>query len=360
MASDKESTEKPEGLAKGKGNASLPVPLSLSGRLYSWWPHLTVAAVIVTALFCGYRYWTRQTMFNPLEGVSPVAGNSVGDVQVILPKELLDAVRHMSRGTGWMAQAEGTEVQSKNNAGSPHNTDKYFTRSFWNHCDSAKGMWFGEGSQPVAIYKYETVAQLFGLGKMHVVLDWGAGCGHQIDLVAGKTHCSAVGLDLVPANAKWAMSHLSHIKSFRVADGSSLPFQDNTFDAILSNAALYHLASQEDQCMAAKGEILRVLKPQGCAWFGWLGSDDAEPRIPKEFWRECFKGTSAVAAAFTEQDLFGVSEYGDQHAYSLFFCKQASSKADNSTVNLSNYPGRRSKLIRRGSTQASTEHHFKP
>lgn len=47
-----------------------------------------------------------------------------------------------------------------------------------------------------------------------------------------------------------------------LGDMCSLPFKDNTFDAILSIAAFHHLATPERR-MKALQEMLRVLKPNG-------------------------------------------------------------------------------------------------
>merc|ERR1719218_112822 len=62
-------------------------------------------------------------------------------------------------------------------------------------------------------YKYETMAKLFGLGKGFRVLDWGSGCGFQIDNIAGKYGFEGVGIDMSSAPVTWASKNLKNAKT---------------------------------------------------------------------------------------------------------------------------------------------------
>ena len=62
--------------------------------------------------------------------------------------------------------------------------DKYTARAHGNYCLLPQGMWGLRSAAPAVVCKYRWIADLFGLGPGHVVLDWGAGCGLPLDLVA--------------------------------------------------------------------------------------------------------------------------------------------------------------------------------
>lgn len=194
-------------------------------------------------------------------------------------------------------------------------------------CTKASGMWNPDASEVPSIirYKVEIVAELFGLRPGMQVLDWGAGCGHSLDLIAGELGFDAVAFDLVAENVAWGRKHLQHIHNFCTLDGSSaLPYGPGTFNAVLSNAALYHLTSATMQCASIK-EVKRILRPGGCAWFGWLGHEDADyPVSPEYFTGEggCFDKLGLIGVAFNEIKLFGETEHHMTQAYSLFFCSK--------------------------------------
>lgn len=205
---------------------------------------------------------------------------------------------------------------------------EYQTRHRLGGCASPKGMWATERVAPTVRYKYEVVAELFGLQQGLRVLDWGAGCGHALDIVAARRGFSAVALDLVEDNAGWGRKNMKHIGEFCGMDGSSLHFSDGSFDAVVSNGALVHVDGYKAQCRVVRDQVLRVLRPGGCAWFGFNGfvDTDASSEAPApEFWARdgpCFAATRDVAVVtMQEQKLFGFSEYGRQDSYSLFVCK---------------------------------------
>jgi len=185
-------------------------------------------------------------------------------------------------------------------------------------------MWMsGDQTAPSIRYKYETVAQLFKLSKGMRVLDWGAGCGHQLDLIAGEYGFDAVGMDLVKSNTDWALKHLKNLDNFCTVDGSGgIPFGEESFDAVVSNAALYHVDSFDHQCTIVRDEVPKVLVPGGCAWFGWQG---AQERATPEDWQKCIgsNSTNLVGAAIMEKAIFGTSEYDNNASFSLFVCKKS-------------------------------------
>jgi SAM-dependent methyltransferase len=93
------------------------------------------------------------------------------------------------------------------------------------------------------------------------VLDVACGSGTAA-LVAARRYCEVTGIDYVPelierAEARAAAAGLD--ADFRVADAQDLPFDDDSFDVILS---VYGVQFAPDQEKAAK-EMLRTCRPGG-------------------------------------------------------------------------------------------------
>lgn len=90
-----------------------------------------------------------------------------------------------------------------------------------------------------------------------VLLDIGAGTGgHYACLVQDQPDITYFALDLSPnllLNHPCAADHLAQ------GDAMRLPFSDDSFDIVMANHVLYHLADVE----AGLVEIKRVLKPDG-------------------------------------------------------------------------------------------------
>jgi SAM-dependent methyltransferase len=93
------------------------------------------------------------------------------------------------------------------------------------------------------------------------VLDVACGSGTAA-LVAARRYCRVVGIDYVPALVEQARARSSASgleAEFRVADAQELPFEDDSFDLVLS---VYGVQFAPDQERAAK-EMLRVCRPGG-------------------------------------------------------------------------------------------------
>jgi ubiquinone/menaquinone biosynthesis C-methylase UbiE len=92
------------------------------------------------------------------------------------------------------------------------------------------------------------------------------GCGHGMAaVVLARRGAMVTACDLSPgyvAEARRRANANEAIIDFSVADGQSLPFADNMFEAIWGHAILHHL----DVFTAAR-EIRRVLQPGGIAVF---------------------------------------------------------------------------------------------
>lgn len=115
---------------------------------------------------------------------------------------------------------------------------------------------------------YCGVGNPFSLGQLNPgerILD--IGCGAGVDtILAGiivGTKGSAVGVDIISEMIDRAKTNLNMMDSeniyFKKASGDNLPFEDNSFDVVISNGAINLIPDKE----AALSEIKRVLKPAG-------------------------------------------------------------------------------------------------
>ena len=92
-------------------------------------------------------------------------------------------------------------------------------------------------------------------------LDAACGEGYGSAMLA-QVSTSVEGVDISPQAIEHARQRYGDIENarFSVADCTSLPFDDNEFDRVVSFETLEHLA-EHDQLLA---EFRRVLKPDGC------------------------------------------------------------------------------------------------
>ena len=93
-------------------------------------------------------------------------------------------------------------------------------------------------------------------GKM-LILDVGCGPGY-VSAAAAERGATPIGLDFSKQMIGIAKKMFPHIE-FREGDAQDLPFADASFDRVLANFALLHLADPERAC----AEAGRVLKPGG-------------------------------------------------------------------------------------------------
>eukprot|EP00929_Paragymnodinium_shiwhaense_P121821 TRINITY_DN94207_c0_g1_i1.p1 TRINITY_DN94207_c0_g1~~TRINITY_DN94207_c0_g1_i1.p1 ORF type:complete len:416 (-),score=90.06 TRINITY_DN94207_c0_g1_i1:29-1276(-) len=251
-----------------------------------------------------------------------------------VPQSLLDAI----------SKAPRSEVDPEITCDAPDKVKSaddpvYDAKSAKGSCGDVSGMNGGKEVSHASTVRFRTVAKLFNLTSKHMVLDYGAGCGHQIDEVARIHGAGAVAFDQVKGAAQWAKDNLRYLKDYCVGTGTNMPFKGELFDFVLSNGVLGNLKI-EDQCDLMRGKILDILKPGGCAWFGYLGNkgngkpgggSDSFMTVPMStFLRDACIPQDSVQGPWVLNDLylFGKSIYGPQpqardDSYSVFFCKPA-------------------------------------
>lgn len=91
-------------------------------------------------------------------------------------------------------------------------------------------------------------------------LEVGCGTGAVTRFVAAEYGLDATGIDIDPEQVELAgeAAGAANLR-FQQADATSLPFEDRSFDIVLSFMATHHIVGVD----AAFGEIARVLRPGG-------------------------------------------------------------------------------------------------
>ena len=129
------------------------------------------------------------------------------------------------------------------------------------------------------------------------------GCGRGMDTIRAARLTGergmAIGLDLTPGMLKEAKkcAESENVKNaaFILGDIESLPFEENSFDGVMSNCVINHAKDKRE----AYGEIQRVLKPGGRFVIA-----DAVTKYPlpsevkgnSDAWAQCYGG------AITEEE----------------------------------------------------------
>ena len=110
----------------------------------------------------------------------------------------------------------------------------------------------------------ETLFELCHINKGKYVLDVGCGAGVTPVLLAKRIGCSVVGVDISEgmverSRVRAKREGITDKVEFRVADAQDLPFDDDIFDAVITESVT---AFPEDK-QKAVNEYVRVTKPGG-------------------------------------------------------------------------------------------------
>ena len=110
----------------------------------------------------------------------------------------------------------------------------------------------------------EALLELCHIGKGSYVLDVGCGVGATACWLARRYGCRVMGVDILPRMVERSQERARREKvadrvEFKVADAQDLPFEDNLFDAVLTESVTAFPADKQK----AVNEYTRVAKPGG-------------------------------------------------------------------------------------------------
>jgi len=107
------------------------------------------------------------------------------------------------------------------------------------------------------LFAYEFAQKMIAPGS--IVLDVGSGSGYGTELLS-KNALRTIGLDVNGETVEYSKGKYGSEKCiFNQYDGRAIPFEDNTFDAVVSFQVIEHIRNDHNYVM----EIRRVLKNDG-------------------------------------------------------------------------------------------------
>jgi demethylmenaquinone methyltransferase/2-methoxy-6-polyprenyl-1,4-benzoquinol methylase len=92
------------------------------------------------------------------------------------------------------------------------------------------------------------------------VLDVGCGTGSDLELYH-QGGCEVYGVDLSPSMVKVAQKKFGGDADLRVCDASQMPYEDETFDLVLTTLTLHEMSPE--LCLDVLREMIRVVKQDG-------------------------------------------------------------------------------------------------
>jgi ubiquinone/menaquinone biosynthesis C-methylase UbiE len=122
----------------------------------------------------------------------------------------------------------------------------------------------GDSFHPGGVELTGRLAQLAKLTARSVVLDVASGKGTSALYLTETIGCRVIGVDLSPTNVEQASAEatarsLNHQVSFLLGDAERLPFEMETFDAIICECAFCTFPDKQ----RSSDEFARVLRPAG-------------------------------------------------------------------------------------------------
>ena len=118
---------------------------------------------------------------------------------------------------------------------------------------------------------YNILKQTTDIQSIHLVLDWGTGCGrvirHMPKLFDRKVQL--FGYDIDADNIDWSTNNIAGIRFGVCNTKPPLPFDDNYFDAIAAVSVFTHIDTEHQDLWLT--ELNRVLRPGGVACLSVAG-----------------------------------------------------------------------------------------
>jgi SAM-dependent methyltransferase len=147
----------------------------------------------------------------------------------------------------------------------------------------------------------DELADLCHIDENSYVLDVGCGSGQTACYLAKTYGCRVVGVDILPKMVERSRERAQKEKvsdrvEFRVADAQQLPFDDNLFDAVITESVTAFPADKPK----AVGEYARVLKPGG--YVGLNESTWLKTPVPPEMTTWVAQDVGATVIPLTEDE----------------------------------------------------------
>jgi len=176
---------------------------------------------------------------------------------------------------------------------------------------------------PTYIFFLETIATIVQLKHNDKILDWGSGCGTMLNFYQKKFNTTGIGLDVTDEAVSFARKHAAEGNLFCHTDGTRVMshFKDNTFDAVVSWAALYHVRRTLQQCETVN-EMVRVVKPGGVIFLGNLRTDKTQHYWTK---RKCHVA-GATYAKYSDARVFHISSFKRHGFFSIIVTKNSTGR----------------------------------
>lgn len=178
---------------------------------------------------------------------------------------------------------------------------------------------------PDTIGRRQAIMRTLNLKTGERVLDVGAGPGHQALEMSPMVGPSGKvdGVDVSKSMLQIARSRCDGVSNveFHEGDAVNLPFQDGTFDAVMSSMVFEYLPDVR----GALREVHRVLKPRGrvaihgCAWSAtlWRSSDPDRMSHMLKVWDNHLEDKSLPQTLNTRLREAGFQQ-GDHSVYVMF------------------------------------------
>jgi arsenite methyltransferase len=156
----------------------------------------------------------------------------------------------------------------------------------------------------------EELAALCHIGEGSYVLDVGCGAGATACFLVKEHQCRVVGVDILEgmidrSNERAGRDGVQDSVEFRVADAQDLPFENDLFDAVITESVT---AFPEDKQLAVK-EYARVTKPGG--YVGLNESTWLKVPPPPEVVAWVSQDVGGTAKPLTAEDWVGLMENAD-------------------------------------------------
>jgi SAM-dependent methyltransferase len=147
----------------------------------------------------------------------------------------------------------------------------------------------------------DELADLCHIDEDSYVLDVGSGSGQTACYLAKTYGCRVVGVDILPkmverSRERAKRERVSNKVEFKVADAQELPFDDNLFDAVITESVTAFPADKPK----AVGEYTRVLKPGG--YVGLNESTWLKTPVPPEMTAWVAQDVGATVIPLTQDE----------------------------------------------------------